>query len=171
MNRWERIDDVIGRVEQMLIAFLLSAMILLVFSQIVLRNFFSTGISWGDALVRYLVLWVGFIGAALATREGRHINIEVFSHWMSDRSNIILEAVTNLVSAIICGLLAYAAVNFIRFEAQMGSTSFLHLPVWVPELILPVTFGLMSLRFAMRIVSVSTGLRNPDLDRKREKEL
>ena len=32
----------------------------------------------------------------------------------------------------------------------MGSTVFLKLPAWVPELIIPVTFALMSLRYILR---------------------
>ena len=64
MNNWDRIDQFIGRIEKILLAVMLGLMVLMAFSQIVLRNFFATGIPWGDSLVRYLVLWVGFIGAA-----------------------------------------------------------------------------------------------------------
>jgi TRAP-type C4-dicarboxylate transport system permease small subunit len=35
------------------------------------------------------------------------------------------------------------------FEAQMGSTAFMDLPVWIPELIIPATFGIMTLRYAL----------------------
>ena len=77
MNQWERLDETIARIEKYLLVLLLSLMIVLAFLQIVLRNFFETGLSWGDVLVRYLVLWVAFIGAALATKEGRHINMEI----------------------------------------------------------------------------------------------
>ena len=79
MDRWERADEVIDRVEQILLVILLSSMIVIAFFQIVLRNLFSTGLTWGDPLVRNLVLWIGFIGAALATREGKHINIDIVS--------------------------------------------------------------------------------------------
>ena len=64
MHIWDRFDENISRVEAVMIAILLTVMILIAFSQILLRNFFDTGISWGDSLVRYLVVWVGFIGAA-----------------------------------------------------------------------------------------------------------
>jgi TRAP-type C4-dicarboxylate transport system permease small subunit len=67
MRKLEQWNETLGRVEKFLIVVMLSMMILVAFLQIVLRNAFSTGISWGDPLVRYLVLWVGFIGASLAT--------------------------------------------------------------------------------------------------------
>jgi len=149
MNIWDKLDEKISRVEQILVTILLTMMILVAFSQIVLRNFFATGIDWGDALVRYLVVWVAFIGAAVATREGKHITIDLLSRWLTGAGSITLRALSCFFSAVVCGLLTVAAAKFIRFEAQMGSTAFLDLPVWVPELIMPVTFGLMTFRFGM----------------------
>ncbi len=150
MNIWDQLDAKIGRVEQVLITVLLTVMILLAFFQIVLRNFFSTGLAWSDALVRYLVVWVGFIGAAIAAGENRHLTIDVFTRWVSGAKSALLKAVSHLASAVICGLLTFAAVSFVGFEAQMGSTVFLKLPVWIPELIIPTTFALMCLRYALR---------------------
>jgi len=153
MKFWTILDAKISKVEKLLISILLTLMILTASSQIVLRNFFSTGIDWGDALVRYLVVWVAFIGAAIATREGKHISIDLLSRWLTGTGNIAVQALSSLFSAVICGLLTVAAARFIWFEAQMGSTAFLNLPVWVPELIMPVTFGLMALRFLMEMLN------------------
>ena len=149
MDRWERTDEVIDRVEQILLVILLSSMILIAFLQIVLRNLFSTGLSWGDPLVRNLVLWIGFIGAALATREGKHINIDVLSRWMPPLGKDLIEFLTQLFSFFICGLLTFAAWKFVRNEAQMGNVAFLGIPAWIPEIILPFVFGLMALRFGL----------------------
>ena len=150
MNRWQNWDDAIGRLEKILVAAMLSIMILLAFLQIILRNVLSTGISWGDPLVRHLVLWVGFIGAGLATKEGKHITIEVFSRWFSGKSQRYLKALSFVASAFICGLLAFAGWTFVQNEAQMGSTTFLEIPVWIPEVIIPITFALMALRYGFR---------------------
>ena len=150
MNRWYRFDNFISRLEQILITVLLSAMILTAFLQIVLRNFFSTGLAWGDPLVRYLVIWVGFIGAALATKEGKHITIEIVSHWLSGQANRYIQSASQLFSAIVSGLLTWAALKFVRVEALMGGTAIFDLPVWVPQVIIPVAFGIMTLRFGFQ---------------------
>jgi TRAP-type C4-dicarboxylate transport system permease small subunit len=150
MNRWHRIDSAIARVEWVLIVVLLSAMILVAFFQIILRNFFATGLSWGDPFVRYLVVWVGFVGAALATKEGKHIKIEVVSHLLSDRAKQYLQVFSHLFSAIICGLLTVAALKFVRFEALMGGEPIWGLPAWTPQVIIPVTFSIMALRFSLQ---------------------
>jgi TRAP-type C4-dicarboxylate transport system permease small subunit len=158
MNIWNQLDEKLGRVEQILVALFLSVMILIAFLQIVLRNFFSTGLSWGDSLVRYLVVWVGFMGAALATKEGKHISIEVASRWITGPRRHYFQVFSNLVSAAVCGCLTYAAVKFVVFEAQMQTTAFFSLPAWIPEIIIPVTFGIMTLRFALRFINELTKL-------------
>jgi len=149
MDHWKRLDKIIDRMEQRLLVTLLSLMILIAFSQIVLRNLFDTGLAWGDPLVRNLVLWVSFIGATLATKEGKHINIDVVSRWMPPRGKILVEAITGLFSSLICALMSFAALKFIKNEAQMGGGTFLGIPLWIPEIILPITFALMALRFSL----------------------
>ena len=150
MDRLERMDHIIDRVEQILIVTFLSFMILIAFLQIILRNLFFTGLSWGDPLLRNLVLWIGFIGATLATREGKHINIDVVSRWLPSLGKNFVALFTHLFSFFICGFLAYAALKFIKNEVQMGNRTFGGIPAWIPELILPATFILMTLRFALR---------------------
>jgi len=161
MNRWQRWNETLGRIEKFLVAALLSVMILLAFSQIALRNILSTGISWGDPLVRYLVLWVGFIGASLATKEGKHITIEIFSRWFPGQRSLYLKAISYLVSAFVCGLLTFAGWTFVQNEAQMGATSFLNIPAWIPQIIIPVTFALITLRFVFSFFAALANIFKP----------
>jgi len=162
MSRWQRWDETLGRVEKFLVAAMLSTMILLAFLQIILRNVFSSGISWADPLVRYLVLWVGFIGASLASKEEKHITIEVFSKWFSEHGNRYLKPIPYLVSVFICSLMTFAGWTFVKNEAQMGGTSFLQIPVWIPQIIIPITFALMTLRFGLRAFATFAMIFNPD---------
>ena len=162
MSRWQRWDETLGRVEKFLVAAMLTTMILLAFLQIIMRNVFSSGISWGDPLVRYLVLWVGFIGASLASKEGKHITIEVFSRWFSEHGNRYLKPIPYLVSVFICSLMTFAGWTFVQNEAQMGGTSFLEIPVWIPQVIIPITFALMTLRFGFRAYATVAMIFNPD---------
>ena len=158
MNLLYLLDEKISWVEKVLIAALLTVMILLAFLQIVLRNFFATGIDWGDSLVRYLVVWVGFIGAAIAVREDKHITIDILSRSISGAGSRIIQSISHLISAVICGVLTWAGIKFTMFDAQMGTTAFMGLPVWMPELIIPVTFGIMTLRYALCLLRELTGI-------------
>jgi TRAP-type C4-dicarboxylate transport system permease small subunit len=170
MNQWERVDEAIGRVEQTLIVTFLGFMILIAFLQIVLRNFFSTGLDWGDQLLRNLVLWIGFIGATLATKEGKHINIDVVSRWLPSLGKNVVTLFIHLFSFFICCLLTYAALKFIKNEVQMENRTFLNIPAWIPEMILPMTFGLMTFRFGLRSFKNLSEFGKINLLRDREKK-
>jgi TRAP-type C4-dicarboxylate transport system permease small subunit len=170
MDHWERMDEIIDRVEKTLLITLLSSMILTAFLQIILRNAFATGLTWGDSLVRNMVLWTGFIGATLATREGKHISLDVFSRWVPSAGKLLTGFMTELFSFFICGLLTLAAVKFIKNEIQMGTASFLGIPSWILETILPFTFGLMTLRFGLRSFrSLSKFMKAGKINDRREK--
>lgn len=158
MDRWERLDQIIDRVEQTLLITLFGAVICTGFLQILLRNVFATGLSWGDALVRNMVLWIGFIGATLATREGKNIILDVFPRWFPFMGKPLIGFITQLFSFLVCFLLTLAALKFIRNEAQMGTVSFFGIPSWMPGVILPLTFGLMTLRFAFHSLRNLSGL-------------
>jgi len=170
VDRWERVDEAIERVEQTLIITFLGFMILLAFLQIFLRNFFATGLDWGDQLLRNLVLWIGFIGATLATREGKHINIDVVSRWLPSLGKNVVTLFIHLFSFFICCLLTYAALKFIKNEVQMENRTFLNIPSWIPEMILPMTFGLMTFRFGLRSFKTALGMGKMDLLPDREGE-
>jgi C4-dicarboxylate transporter DctQ subunit len=147
---WERLDGTIGRVEKTLMVLFLGLMIMAAFAQIALRNFLGVGLPWTEPLVRYLVLWVGFIGASLAAREGRHITIEAINLRNSAGGRRYLAALSQLCAAGVCVAMTWAAAKFVRDDAQIGNLTFLNLPTWVPEMIIPATFAIMSLRFLLR---------------------
>jgi TRAP-type C4-dicarboxylate transport system permease small subunit len=149
---WERLDETIGRLEKSLMVIFLGLMIVAAFAQIALRNFMGVGLPWSESLVRYLVLWVGFIGASLAAREGRHITIEVIKLRPSAGGRRYLAAVSQLCAVVVCALMTWAAVKFVRDDAEIGTRTFLDLPTWVLETIIPATFAIMSLRFLLRAI-------------------
>jgi TRAP-type C4-dicarboxylate transport system permease small subunit len=62
----------------------------------------------------------------------------------------VVTLITHLFSFFVCCGLTYASLKFIKNEVQMENTTFLNIPAWVPEMILPITFGLMTFRFGLR---------------------
>ena len=141
------IDQWIARFETILLVLVLSVMVLLAFLQVVLRNLFSEGILWGDTFLRHLVLWVGFLGASLATREKKHINIDLFTRFFKDKSKALILSITNLFAAVICWFLTSAAWTFVMDERSYNSILFNEIPAWYFQIIIPVGFLLMTFRF------------------------
>lgn len=147
------------RAEELFITLLLGGMILLAGTQILLRNVWDSGISWGDPLLRILVLWVGLLGAMLATRQNKHIRIDILSRYLPQHWGRYSEFISNLFSAIICALLAWHSGRFVHFEWLDGTEVFTGFPAWLAELILPFGFTVITLRFVLLAWQSLTGER------------
>jgi TRAP-type C4-dicarboxylate transport system permease small subunit len=150
MKLLTRFDNWLGRLELGIAIFLLGTMIVLAFLQVLLRNIFSTGIVWIEIFLRHTVLWLGFLGGALASGNQRHIKIDAVSHLFSDRNIAILHFITNLFAASMCVLLTQASIKFVESEIEMKSQVFDNTPAWCVELIIPVGFALHSIHFLFR---------------------
>lgn len=155
MNLVKRIDERINQIEGGLLILLLGIMVVLAFLQVVLRDLFSTGIAWGDILLRQLVLWIGFLGGALATSKQRHIHIDALAHFMSPRVKAGVGIFTNLFGAVICAILCQASLRFLESEIEANTMILAQIPVWYAEIIIPVGFGLHVIHFLIR-ASLST---------------
>jgi len=148
MNRWERLDEIIGQVEQILLVLLLSWMILIAFSnrsQEYLLYRSDLGRSFGQkpsSLDR-------FHWSSHCHKGGKHIRIDLASRWTRPMGKRIAEVITHAFSFFICCSMTLAAIKFIKNEIQMKSVLFLDIPSWISEMILPITFGLMAFRFGL----------------------
>lgn len=144
------IDEKLAAVENVLLILILTVMVLMAFLQVVLRNLFSIGILWGDIFLRHLVLWVGFLGASLATREGKHINIDIMSKLFSPAKLRFVKIFIDLVTSAVCFVLARAGYRFLLEEIEAGTKLFRNVPAWWFQLIIPVGFALIGFRFVLK---------------------
>ena len=130
----------------------LSIMIGLAAYQVIARNFFDTGILWGDSLVRVLVLWITFAGATVASRKDEHIRMDLLSRFLDRRWNRFLRRITSAFTSLVCGLFAYHAARFVILDYQDGMVAFASVPAWLCELIMPVGAGVLCLRYLLHVV-------------------
>lgn len=129
-------------------------MILLAAYQVIARNFFDTGLLWGDALVRVLVLWVTFVGATIASRNDEHIRIDLLTRFTGERSSVWLDRFRSLFTAFIAGVFAWYSAEFVLLDYQDGIIAFASVPAWICELVMPVGAALIALRYLIRAVTI-----------------
>ncbi|MDH3252745.1 MAG: TRAP transporter small permease [Ignavibacteria bacterium] len=150
MRFLRRFDRWLTHIEVAFLVVSLSAMVLLSFTQVVLRNLFDTGLVWADPIVRHLVLWGGFSAAAIAASEGRHIGIDALTKFLSSRIKAFSQILTNAFAAVICWVLADAAWTFLLSEKESGGEIVLSIPTWIAILIIPIGYMIMALHFLIR---------------------
>jgi TRAP-type C4-dicarboxylate transport system permease small subunit len=152
-SRLARLTGTLHRLEDLLIAGLLSATLGLALYQIVLRNLLGSGIVWGDVLLRILVLWLGMAGAMAATRQAGHINIDLLTRFLPPRLRRGAERLTTLFAAGVCFAAGYYSLQFVRSEFEMGGVAFANVPTWVCEAILPLAFWVIALRYTIQLLT------------------
>ena len=106
-------------------------MILFSSGQIILRNFFDFGVIWIDPLLRALVLWTGLIGATVASRDNKHIRIDLISRLFNKRIHLAIQVFVGLFTVVICSIIAWHGSRWVLMDYQDRLTSFADLPSWV----------------------------------------
>lgn len=139
----------VRKAEDALLVILLLAMITLAVLQIFLRNFFDSGIVWGDALVRVLVLWIGLTGAMAASRTDNHISIDAVSRFLPASVKPLSRLLTCLFTSGISGLMAWHSLRFVLMEKADGIIAFAGVPAWICESVIPAAFAMISLRYLL----------------------
>ena len=142
----------IQKLEDGVLASLLGGMILLACTQIFLRNFFDSGITWADPVLRVMVLWLGMLGALAASRGNRHIVIDVLSPVLPPGALRWARIVTSLFTAAVCAAVAWYALQFVLSEMDYGGRGAAGLPTAALASVVPFAFTLMSLRFLIHSV-------------------
>ena len=144
---------VINAFEDGLLVVILSSMIIFAVYQIISRNLFGEGVVWIDPLLRTLVLWVGLSGAVVATRTDNHIRIDVFAKYFPPHILKYIQRIVYLFTILVCMLIAWHAARFVYSEYEYETIAFSGVPAWVTALIIPVSFALIAIRYALLIVS------------------
>ena len=146
------LERLLVRVETVLLVVFLGAMVLLAFAQVVMRNVFDAGFLWGDPIVRQMVMWSGFMGAAIAASQDRHISIDALTKFLKGRVKDIVHVITSLFASAVCFYLAQAAWVFMQDERHSGGELISGIPSWIGLSIIPFGFGLLTIHFALSAI-------------------
>ena len=157
MNALRAFDRVLTSVVSAVLVAAFALMLGLAAVQVFLRFFLQTGILWGDVAARNLVIWVGFFGAYLATRENKQFRIDVLTRLLPPRFRLWLAALTDVFAAVICYFLLRASLTFVDVGFDPEAVAFLKIPQTTVASIVPVGFGLILVQFLIRTVENVSG--------------
>lgn len=160
----EKVDRAIAWLEALIITVVLTVMVSLATLNLVLHKVFDGGFDWADIIVRQMVLWLGFIGGALATYKGRHIAIDAASKFMPPKLAAATKVVTSLAAMVLALMMLRASVTFLSDEMSEGSKVFADVPAWPFELVIPIAFTAIAFHFFVatyKHLLVALGKREP----------
>jgi len=77
---------------------------------------------WADPLLRIMVLWLGMIGATVASRDNRHIHIDLVSHFFSKTSYLLIQTFAGQFTSWVCLLVAWYGAHWVQLDFVDGLT-------------------------------------------------
>ena len=84
-----KLIDGFFRLLEFLVVLCMVAMVVMVFGNVVLRYGFNSGISVSDEMARYCFIWLTYIGAMVAMRDGAHLGVDTVIRKLSLRGKKI----------------------------------------------------------------------------------
>lgn len=158
--------DKLGRLaENAALVVTLSAMILLGSTQIILRNFFDSGFGWADEALRLMVLWVAMFGAVAASREQRHISIDVLSRILPGRAKSWVEILVDGFTAAVALILAWYSWVFVAESREYQDILLNDLPAWWFQSVLPIAFLLIAYHYVIAFLRQLRSVLRPGKSR------
>jgi len=141
-----------GLAANWLMCIMLALMAALVFIQVVFRYALNQPLAWTEEAARYLMIWVGLLGAALCVQERTHIKFTMLTSRLPSRPRAILVVAADL--AIMLFLLGFLVAGIKLLEvASYQRTPAIGMPlVWVYASV-PVSATLMLLFLLKDIVT------------------
>lgn len=144
-------------VEDSLLVGVLLSMIVFATLQVLLRNLLGTSLTWIDPALRVSVLWIAMLGAMIASRKNEHITIDIADIYVADKHKQYLAILHAFFTSFICMLVCYFSFRFVQEEYEFGSAIFGQIPVWIFQVIIPIGFFVISIRYAKRCLLALLG--------------
>lgn len=147
----QNINTFLGKTETGLLCLIIAMMLGLAMLKIVMRYVFSASLLWSDIMLQHLTLWLCLLGAALATCERRHINIDVLSRILPESITRWSNFIIDCLALIVVGILAYYGFSFLHDEQLSEAVLIGSVPLWWAKAIIPYGFVLIGIHLFLQI--------------------
>ena len=145
----KRFDRLFVRINQVLIGGMMLAMFVLVFTNVVSRYCFGSSFMTAEEVSTFLMIWITYLGAGLALREGRHAAINLFQDLLPTRMRKAVRTLLGGVILIFFAALSYYGVKLVIFSWAQ-ETAATQIPRGIPYMVVPIG----SVLFGMHLILI-----------------
>lgn len=93
----KQIRSQLDKIIELLLVSILSAMVINVLWQIITRYFSASPSSFSDELARYLMIWLGLMGAAYVSGKKEHVSIDYFLKKLNHKKRVLLNRLIDFI--------------------------------------------------------------------------
>ena len=103
----KKLNDLFFRLVELLLVLMLSAMVIMVFGNVVLRYGFNDAIISSEELSRFLFIWITFLGAIVTLRENAHLGVDTVVRMLGVTGQKAAALISNTLMLGCCALMFY----------------------------------------------------------------
>jgi TRAP-type C4-dicarboxylate transport system permease small subunit len=151
----KKIEELIARIEKVLAVFFLSVIILSVALQVLARYILPVPVPWTEELSRYSLIWLTFVGAAMAIHSKGHFVLEVVLNRFSPRIKYGIELCLLLLIAVFLVINTYSSV-LVLDVLQYQTSAALQMPMSYVYLSIPTGSVLMLIHVLVHLSDLLT---------------
>ena len=152
---------IMKRFEEGLIGMGIIVATFVLFVNIVLRYFFQANTTWAEEFIRYVMIWITFIGASVCFSSGLHVGIDFFLEYLSSRWKLLFGIFVNIVSIIFMIFLLFFGIELVKFSVDSGQiTPSLQIKMYWIYLGIPVGATLSIIHLLVKTFSQIKGFMN-----------
>ncbi|MGM8211912.1 TRAP transporter small permease [Virgibacillus sp. W0430] len=130
---------ILKKTEEMFVGISIMGVTLLLFVNIILRYFFSAGITWAEELIRYVIIWITFLGSAICFRRGIHVGIDLLMDYLPKSGKKIVQLLIYFISILFMLLLIKYGFELVAFSMNTSQVSpALQVPMYWVYLAIPI---------------------------------
>jgi TRAP-type C4-dicarboxylate transport system permease small subunit len=121
--------------------------------EVFMRGVFNAPTEWSIEISVYLVMACGFLGLAPALAGGNHICVDLVTSKLSPSTNKKLRIGTSVIGMLFCLILTIAGIDMVlaSYEMDSLSTSTLRIPLYIPQMAIPLGSALIVLEFLRQL--------------------
>ena len=136
-SKGQTLNAVIVRINRWCIGVMMCAMFVMVFANVVTRYCLGFSIAAAEEIPTFLMIWVTYLGAGLALREGRLASIDVLQDRLPTKLRSLLRISLGVVMGAFFLLLSWYGVGLVILGWSQ-ETFALMIPRGIPYLVVPI---------------------------------
>lgn len=160
MTVFGKIMDLIAEGIKWIVSCILVFMVVVTFLEVIRRYMFGLSFGWADECIRFLIMWITFLGGAAAFRKGKLVCFDLVTGILSERTQLILKLLMNVVLLfILAGLFFYTMKTVTSPSVTRAVGTGFKVSMIYAYLPMPVGFGLMELFCIDNVMNLVSRLR------------
>ncbi len=148
----------LAKLEEGLVMFLMAAMTLLAFGQVIARFFFNYSFVWALEVTGVMFAWLIFIGMSYGVRVGAHIGVDAAVKLLPVKGQRFVNCIAAVLCIVYALIVVYGGTAYVMKMYQVDILmQDLPIPQWIPRMVLPIGFLLLAFRFSEALWRLATG--------------